>query len=107
VSLTLDFQTLEIQALDGAEQITHTQGSTTTTVADALGMELTRDEVYSSNGFWDFTDRAWWLPVSEMGSVVPREGDTITDAASVAYSVVSVQTLVQKSYYRCKSKKQR
>lgn len=78
---------------DGQETVTYRPlAGGSVAVAGAVGLSPSRDERTAAGGYFDDSDRVWWLPASALPGVTPREGDTVTDALGVAYTIDSVLT---------------
>jgi len=69
---------------DAQEAITFTsrrpEGDTTAAVPNAVGLVYQEREAAMSGGLFDVGDCAWHIPAEQLGGLVPREGDTVTQA---------------------------
>lgn len=73
------------------------------TVAGANSRPLRQGEILALGGEWstDPKARAFLLPVTGLGSSVPKNGDWITDSASVVWNIKSVDLELEGTVYRC------
>ncbi len=101
----------DYKVTDGTETVTFAalRGSTTTTLtihyADPQDYSL--KQIAQSDGHLQVGDRAWILGSDQFtGGIVPIEGDTLTDADSVAWKLVGVpvQDAIRVSWI-CQSRK--
>ena len=97
--------------VDGAERVTYSPrnptATDTTNVLAKRGALSYRDmQMLSSIGLQP-TDLVWRVLKSDLGSHVPRAGDFITDAAAVAFEVVSVLNRGTSGKYRLLGRERR
>ena len=78
---------------DGGQQVQYTSvlpgGNTVLSVANAVGMGQTRREVAGEGGYFWVVEQEWWLAASALGTIVPKEGDYLTDDAGVVWYLQS------------------
>lgn len=103
----------EYLAVDGAEAITFrsrnlTAGTeSTASIASAVRYELTRREVSASDGLYSMQDVVWELPVSQLGVIVPEEGDVVQETGLTRWSVLEVQRIAFDTVWRLVCRKER
>lgn len=81
---------------------------TAVTGITALRRALSKTEIASGVGVYLQGDEVVWnLPNAMLSSNVPKPGDTITDAGSVVWTIISVQKLTWGTRWRCVCRQQR
>ena len=97
---------------DGVEDVTvtlrRTTGDTARSVSDALMRSVAGSDSQAAGVVIGADTTSWTIPVDELesGDVI-QEGDTITDAASVVWTIKSVTHATLESRWRCVCVKQR
>ena len=78
----------DYEVMDDTETVSYTQGTTTdSSVANAWHTPISRREMAASGGMYTGQEVVWHLPVALLSITDPREGDTITDASGIKWSV--------------------
>lgn len=108
---TLGFTASDDTIPDFDQQVTYTSvlstGNVQVTVANAVPLAVTDREIAAGGGYFLEGDVRWWLPASQMGGVVPKNGDYLTDANGVKWSLLDPETIVATTQYRCVGRRQR
>lgn len=103
----------EYLAVDGVEVITFrsrnlTAGTEqTASVTSAVRYELTRREVLASDGLYSMQDVVWELPASQLGVLVPEEGDVVQETGGVRWSVLEAQRIAFDTVWRLVCRRER
>ena len=94
---------------DGAESIEYSQpGSAPLTVAGVLREQLSiADLRWQADLALQPTDTPFNLPGPNLGTLTPRPGDTLTDSANIAWTVISVEFQTLTNQYRVLARRQR
>lgn len=104
-TLAADYKLL---AHDFGEQVTltHQPGGAADTVSRAVRLEISRREVQAAGGLFTMQDAIWLLPAAELDSD-PKEGDRITGADAVAWTILEAAQEAAGTVWRCVCRRER